>query len=128
MKTRLGQASPFGVGAFAMPAILLFFTFVALPMLLAAGATLTNHRLMSPEPTRYVGLDNYRRLLALEIAAIQRLARSLVEALRQRDPLSERVHLGRGAFVATALGGAASCPVGRSFRRSPAHHAAGRAA
>jgi multiple sugar transport system permease protein len=85
MKTRLGHDSPFAVGAFAAPAILLFLAFVALPMLLAAGATLTNHRLMSPEPTRYVGLDNYRRLLALDIAAIEPLRDAGGAALRDEE-------------------------------------------
>ena len=71
MKTRLGRDNGFAVAAFASPAVLLFLMFVALPMLLAAGATLTNHRLMSPEPTSYVGLDNYRRLLAVKLAVIE---------------------------------------------------------
>ncbi|MBP1204526.1 multiple sugar transport system permease protein [Duganella sp. 1411] len=70
MKTTLGRENPFAVAAFAAPALLLFVLFVVLPMLLAAGATLTNHRLMSPEPTRYIGLENYRRLLALNVAVI----------------------------------------------------------
>ncbi|MYM21950.1 ABC transporter permease subunit [Duganella sp. FT135W] len=73
MKITLGQDSPFAVALFASPAMLLFALFVALPMLLAAGATLTNHRLMSPEPTQYIGLDNYRRLLALDVAVIEPL-------------------------------------------------------
>ncbi|HEX8602412.1 MAG TPA: sugar ABC transporter permease [Pseudoduganella sp.] len=85
MKTRLGHDSPFAVGAFAAPAILLFLAFVALPMLLAAGATLTNHRLMSPEPTQYVGLGNYRRLLALDIAAIEPLRDASGTALRDEE-------------------------------------------
>ncbi|KQV87200.1 sugar ABC transporter permease [Massilia sp. Root351] len=70
MKRKLGQDSPVAVALFASPALLLFLLFVALPMLFAAAATLTNHRLMSPEPTQYVGLDNYRRLLALELVAV----------------------------------------------------------
>lgn len=70
MKSKLGRENPFAVAAFASPALLLFVLFVVLPMLLAAGATMTNHRLMSPEPTRYIGLDNYKRLLALSVAVI----------------------------------------------------------
>src|SRR4051812_11966909 len=70
MKARLGRDSPWAVAAFAAPAVLLFLLFVVLPMLLAAGATLTNHRLMSPEPTKYIGLDNYRRLLALDVVRL----------------------------------------------------------
>lgn len=42
------------------------------------------------------------RRLALEIAAIQTLARTLVRRLQQRDPLSERVHLGKLGFALAA--------------------------
>jgi hydroxysqualene synthase len=57
--------------------------------------------------------------LSLEIAAIHRLAVSLVHVLKHRDPLSERVHLGRTGFALTALAGAAGCLVRRPFRRLP---------
>jgi squalene synthase HpnC len=46
--------------------------------------------------------------LAMEVAVIQSLARRLVEVLRTRDPLAEKVHLGRGAVAATALAGIAT--------------------
>ena len=85
MKTRLGQDNPFAVAAFTLPAILLFLSFVVLPMLLAAGATLTNHRLMSPEPTRYIGLENYRRLLALKPAIIEPVRDAAGTPLRDED-------------------------------------------
>jgi squalene synthase HpnC len=43
--------------------------------------------------------------LGLEVAAIQRLARTLIGMLMQRDPLSERVHLHKAGFAGTsALG------------------------
>lgn len=70
MKTLLGRDNPLAIGAFAGPALLLFGAFILLPLLLAAGATLTNHRLVSPEPTRYIGLDNYRRLLSLQVVVV----------------------------------------------------------
>lgn len=41
--------------------------------------------------------------LACEVAVIQRLARRLVSLLRDRDPLSERVHLSKPQMAATAL-------------------------
>ncbi|NVM79655.1 multiple sugar transport system permease protein [Duganella sp. SG902] len=85
MKIKLGQDHPLAVAAFASPALLLFMLFVALPMLLAAGATFTNHRLMSPEPTRYVGLDNYQRLLALKVAVIEPLRDSQGALARDED-------------------------------------------
>ena len=39
------------------------------------------------------------RRLRLEIASIQRLAEVLTDRLRQRDPLSERVHLGKASMA-----------------------------
>ncbi|NVD73396.1 sugar ABC transporter permease [Duganella sp. BJB488] len=119
MKLKLGQDSPFAVALFASPAVLLFMLFVALPLLLAAGATLTNHRLMSPEPTRYIGLDNYRRLLALDLAVVEPL-REAGAVLRDEDGVRyptwrqvRRLHPELGAYreafhldLPEALGGA----------------------
>lgn len=70
MKLKPGQDSLLAVASFATPALLLFAAFVLLPLLLAAGATLTNHRLVSPEPTRFIGLENYQRLLSVKIATV----------------------------------------------------------
>jgi squalene synthase HpnC len=56
--------------------------------------------------------------LGLETAAIHSLALKLTEGLRHRDPLSERVHLGRPGFAFTALVGVARCFMRRSLRRS----------
>jgi hypothetical protein len=41
--------------------------------------------------------------LSLEVAAIERLARRLVRMLRQGDPLSQRVHLGKTAFASNLI-------------------------
>lgn len=46
--------------------------------------------------------------LAMEVAVIQSLARRLTSVLRTRDPLAEKVHLGRGAVALTALAGIAT--------------------
>ena len=54
--------------------------------------------------------------LSLEIAAIHALARRLTGLLRVRDPLSERVHLGKPAMLAVALGGCARV-IGRKLLR-----------
>ncbi len=86
MKRTLGQDNPLSVTGFAGPALLLFAAFIVLPLLLAAGATLTNHRLMSPEPTRYVGLDNYQRLLALQVVTLEPLREAGAD-LRDEDGL-----------------------------------------
>jgi squalene synthase HpnC len=45
------------------------------------------------------------RRLALEVAVIQTYAERIVALLRARDPLSERVHLGKAGFAALGLVG-----------------------
>jgi squalene synthase HpnC len=56
--------------------------------------------------------------LALEISVIQALARRLIGLLRTRDPLCERVHLGKFQVAATTVGTAAAGAFGRLFRAS----------
>ena len=54
--------------------------------------------------------------LACEIGAILRLARANVRRLTRRDPLSERVHPGKAAFVFSGLVGAAEGAMARAAR------------
>ncbi len=49
--------------AFASPAIVLLGLFMVLPFGFAAVLSLTNRKLLSPLPTRWVGLDNYTDVL-----------------------------------------------------------------
>lgn len=49
----------------AGPAIALILGFVILPFLFAFWLSFTNQRLVSPNPTEFVGLDNYRSLLGV---------------------------------------------------------------
>jgi multiple sugar transport system permease protein len=49
----------------AGPAIALILGFVILPFLFAFWLSFTNQRLVSPNPTEFVGLDNYRGLLGV---------------------------------------------------------------
>ncbi len=49
----------------AGPAIALITGFVILPFLFAFWLSLTNQRLVSPNPAEFVGLDNYRSLLGV---------------------------------------------------------------
>jgi hydroxysqualene synthase len=60
--------------------------------------------------------------LALEVAVIQRLAERLVSLLSSRDPLSERVHLGKSGVAAFGLLGLISGAIGRVGRLLPAGH------
>lgn len=85
MKIKLGQDSLLTVSGFAGPALMLFAAFILLPLLIAAGATLTNHRLVSPEPTQYVGLDNYKRLLSLQLVVIEPLRDAGGAVMRDED-------------------------------------------
>jgi len=55
--------------------------------------------------------------LAMEISAIQKLAGQLIDVLLARDPLSERVHLGKTNMLLTGLGGAAHGLLRRWFTR-----------
>jgi squalene synthase HpnC len=55
--------------------------------------------------------------LAMEVAAIQRLAERLVGLLQRRDPLSERVHLSKSQMLITSLGAAAGTRARRLFGR-----------
>jgi hydroxysqualene synthase len=57
--------------------------------------------------------------LSLEVAAIERLARKLVRMLRQSDPLSERVHLGKSAFASIFIGAVCAGLARRAFASSP---------
>lgn len=53
-----------GISALVLlgPAIVLLVAFLAVPFLLAAGLSVTNQRLVSPLPLRFVGLENYARI------------------------------------------------------------------
>jgi hydroxysqualene synthase len=63
--------------------------------------------------------------LALEISVIQALARRLVGLLQHRDPLSQRVHLGKAGVATVSTLAATTSLVGRLFRTAP--HALGHA-
>ena len=62
--TKLTQSNGAGWG-FALPGFGLMLIFVILPFFFAFGLSLTNQRLISPNPTEYVGLANYRDLLGI---------------------------------------------------------------
>ena len=47
------------------PAMLLMALFMILPFVLAFAMSFTNQRLVSPNPTQFVGFENYRQMLGL---------------------------------------------------------------
>lgn len=57
--------------AFALPGFVLITMFIIVPFFFAFGLSLTNQRLISPNPTEFVGLDNYRDLLGLSIITLE---------------------------------------------------------
>jgi squalene synthase HpnC len=59
--------------------------------------------------------------LAMEVAAIRRLAVNLANGLKSRDPLSERVHHGKAGFALIALASAAGVLLRRPFVRRAAN-------
>ena len=57
----------------ASPAILLLLGFMIIPFIMAFGLAFTNQRLISPNPTEFVGNRNFSRLLTLRILRLQPL-------------------------------------------------------
>lgn len=55
----------------AAPAIILLLTFMIIPFLFAFGFSFTNQRLISPNPTEFVGLRNYQRLLTVRLFTLE---------------------------------------------------------
>ncbi|MDP3195596.1 carbohydrate ABC transporter permease [Tabrizicola sp.] len=55
----------------AGPAVLLIAGFVILPFFLAFAFSFTNQRLISPNPTEFVGMSNYRQLLGVTMVTLE---------------------------------------------------------
>jgi multiple sugar transport system permease protein len=55
----------------AGPSIALIFAFILLPFFFAIGLSFTNQRLISPNPTEFTGLTNYRSLLGLGLLTLE---------------------------------------------------------
>ncbi|WP_174802088.1 carbohydrate ABC transporter permease [Martelella limonii] len=111
--------------AFAAPSTLLIGLFIILPFFLAIAFSLTDQRLISPNPTRYVGAENYRDLLGINVIRLEpevgddgQLARDKdgnleyprVRSLTRSDDYPQyfgmrewfRVHAGNTAYVVVA--------------------------
>ncbi|MDB2407786.1 sugar ABC transporter permease [Jannaschia sp.] len=56
--------------AFAIPGFGLIALFIILPFFFAFYLSLTDQRLVSPNPTRFVGLENYRELLEMRVISL----------------------------------------------------------
>ena len=78
-------------------------------------------RLLGDSAAFSARINDFR--LAMEVSVIQSLARRLVALLVKRDPLSERVHLGKGAVAGVGLIGLMAGTAGRFSRAFTAPHA-----
>ena len=54
----------------ASPAVILLFTFLIIPFLMAFVLAFTNQRLISPNPTEFVGTRNFARLLTVRVLPV----------------------------------------------------------
>ena len=57
--------------AFAIPGFGLIAIFIVLPFFFAFYFSLTDQRLVSPNPTQWVGLQNYRSLLGVGVLTLE---------------------------------------------------------
>jgi len=70
MASKLTTSNRSGWG-FALPGFSLIVLFIVLPFFFAFGFSLTNQRLISPNPTEYVGFENYRNLLGFGLVTLE---------------------------------------------------------
>ena len=65
-----------------LPGFGLMFLFIIVPFLFSFGLSLTNQRLLSPNPTKFVGLENYSKLLGFGIITLDPLRDAAGEIIR----------------------------------------------
>ncbi len=76
---------PLAGWAMALPAFALISVFLVLPFLMAFGFSLTNQRLISPNPTEYVGFQNYARALDVGFLTIEPVRDAAGDVIRDDD-------------------------------------------
>lgn len=69
----------------AAPIVLLMFAFLVTPFLLGAGLSFTNQRLISPNPTEFVGLQNFTGLLGTGVLVLKPEKNDDGQAIRDQD-------------------------------------------
>lgn len=70
MASKLTTSNRAGWG-FALPGFGLLALFIVVPFFFAFFLSLTNQRLISPNPTEFVGMENYRDLLSISVLTIE---------------------------------------------------------
>ena len=88
MASRLTLSNRAGWG-FALPGFGLIAIFIVLPFFFAFYLSLTNQRLISPNPTQWVGLDNYSQLLSVGVLTLEPERDDAGEILRDADGVAE---------------------------------------
>ncbi|EWH11887.1 binding-protein-dependent transport system inner membrane protein [Catenovulum agarivorans DS-2] len=69
------QQDKLTAGLMLVPALFLLFVFLCIPLVVSVGVSLTDERLISPNSARFVGLENYKKLLGLQIIEVNRFNR-----------------------------------------------------
>ncbi len=69
----------------ALPALLILTVFLVIPFLMAFAASFTNQRLISPNPTEFVGMRNFERLLTIRAFTLEPLRDENGHLLRGED-------------------------------------------
>lgn len=69
----------------ALPALLILLIFLVIPFFIAFAAAFTNQRLISPNPTEFVGLRNFERLLTIRLFTLEPLVDEATGAAMRDD-------------------------------------------
>jgi multiple sugar transport system permease protein len=69
----------------AGPAILLLLGFLIVPFFLAFYYSFTNQRLISPNPTEFVGTQNFERLLTVKVLRLEPLVDDAGQPVLDKD-------------------------------------------
>lgn len=69
----------------ALPALLILLIFLVIPFFIAFAAAFTNQRLISPNPTEFVGLRNFERLLTIRPFTLEPLVDETTGAVMRDD-------------------------------------------
>ncbi|SHI98808.1 carbohydrate ABC transporter permease [Wenxinia saemankumensis] len=88
MASKLTQSNRAG-WAFALPGFGLIAAFIILPFFFAFGLSLTDQRLVSPNATQFVGLENYRDMLGLGLVTLEPERDEAGEIVRDEDGLPQ---------------------------------------
>ncbi|WP_424932376.1 carbohydrate ABC transporter permease [Amaricoccus macauensis] len=70
---------------FALPGFSLLFLFIIVPFFFAFWLSLTNQRLVSPNPTEFIGLKNYTELLSVSVITLEPERDAAGEVIRDKD-------------------------------------------